>query len=247
MDIDIARVARLSGTTSRTLRHYDDIGLLTPAWTGPDGRRHYGDDELVRLQHILVLRSLGTSLERIRRIVDTDSDATRIAQLRDHLDGLRAERDRYDRLIATVTTTIDSLEKGTPMNTDTMFDGFDHTQYEAEARERWGDTSVDDSNTAWKAMGEDGQRAHLAEHQAIGEELSRHAAEGHSPADAAVQAVVARHHAWVSRFWAPDAEAYRGLGRMYVDDPRFRETYDAFGPGTAELLRDAITVFVGPE
>ncbi|MBC7298811.1 MAG: MerR family DNA-binding transcriptional regulator, partial [Demequina sp.] len=41
-DHDIGRVAKMSGVTSRTLRHYDDIGLLNPTRTGPDGRRRYG-------------------------------------------------------------------------------------------------------------------------------------------------------------------------------------------------------------
>src|SRR5660397_287135 len=87
-DYDIGRVAKMSGLTSRTLRHYGDIGLLAPAWTGPDGRRRYGQPELLRLQHILVLRELGTSLDRIASIVDSDDPSTTIALLRDHLEGL---------------------------------------------------------------------------------------------------------------------------------------------------------------
>jgi hypothetical protein len=58
--------------------------------------------------------------------------------------------------------------------------------------------------------------------------------------DAGVRDLVARHHAWVSLFWTPDAETYLGLGAMYVDDPRFAATYDAVAPGLAVYLRDAI-------
>src|SRR5690606_2718446 len=129
IDYDTSDVARLAGLTSRTLRHYDAIGLLTPAWTGPDGRRHYGEPELVRLQHILVLRSLGTALDTIAAIVDTDDPALTASLLRDHLAGLEAERDRYTRLTDTVRRTITSLEKGFPMVATDMFDGFDHTAY----------------------------------------------------------------------------------------------------------------------
>src|SRR5690554_5738596 len=113
--IDIARLARLTGVTSRTLRHYDRIGLLTPARTGTDGRRHYGRAEMLRLQHILVLRELGTGLDRIGRIVDAHDPAVTIAQLRDHHAGLTSERDRFARLAATVARTIDAMEKGKPM------------------------------------------------------------------------------------------------------------------------------------
>ena len=58
----IQEVARLTGVTSRTLRHYDAIGLLTPASVGTGGVRWYGERELVRLQRVLVLRGLGVPL-----------------------------------------------------------------------------------------------------------------------------------------------------------------------------------------
>ena len=243
-DLDIAEVARRSGVTSRTLRHYDAIGLLAPAWTTDDGRRYYSEDELRRLQHILVLRELGTPLETIARIVDTPDPAVAASILRDHLAALEAERDRYATLAATVRRTITSLEEGTPMTADELFEGFDHTEYEPEARERWGDDAVKRSNAAWKALGPAGQKAHQAEHDAIAAGVAAIAAtDAPDPADPALQDLVARHHAWISVFWVPDREAYRGLGAMYVDDHRFRATYDKHGDGTAELLRDAIAVW----
>lgn len=243
VDVDIAQLARLTGVTSRTLRHYDSIGLLTPAWTGSDGRRHYSRPELLRLQHILVLRELGTSLERIGRIVDAHDPAETIAQLRDHLAGLAAERDRYARLAATVARTIDSLEKGKTMTEAQLFDGFDHARYEPEARERWGDAAVDRSNDQWKRLGEDGKRRHMQTDREIVEALGAAVRVGLAPDSAEVQEVIARHHAWVSVIWTPDADAYRGLTQMYVDDERFRTHYDEIAPGAAQLLRDGAEVY----
>lgn len=243
MDIDIAELARRAGVTSRTLRHYDAIGLLTPAWTGADGRRHYGEAELVRLQHILVLRELDVPLDTIASAVDTDDPALVAALMRDHHTALLARRDRYAALAATVERTITRIERGLPMTADDMFEGFDHDRYEPEARERWGDDAVERSNEAWAVLGAEGQRRHLAEHGEIASGIASLAAADAEPADPEVQALVARHHAWVSTFWTPGREAYTGLGRSYVDDPRFRATYDKFGDGTAELLRDAIAVF----
>ncbi len=241
--IDIAHVARLTGVTSRTLRHYDDLGLLTPAWTGSDGRRHYGQAELLRLQHILVLRELGTSLDRIGRIVATDDQETIIALMRDHLAGLTAERDRYARLAATVTRTIDSLEKGRPMATADIFDGFDHKQYEPEARARWGDEAVDRSNAKWEALGDEGKKRHMRTDREIVEALGAAVRVG-LPADGPeVQEVAAKHYAWVCEIWTPDAVAYRSLTQMYVDDERFRAHYDEIAPGAAALLRDAAVTY----
>lgn len=242
-DYDIGRVAKMSGLTSRTLRHYGDIGLLTPAWTGPDGRRRYGQPELLRLQHILVLRELGTSLDHIAKIVDSDDPSTTIALLRDHLEGLTAERERYARLAATVARTIDSLEKGKPMTTSQIFDGFDHEQYEPEARGRWGDDAVDRANASWQGLGDEGKKRHMRTDQEVVEALGAAVRVGFAADSAEVQEIVAKHHAWLSEIWKPDAEAYRSLTQMYVDDDRFRAHYDEVAPGAAELLRDAAAEF----
>lgn len=65
----IAEVARMSGVTARTLRHYDEVGLLPPAWIGTNGHRYYEESRLLRLQQILVLRALGLGLPEIGRVL----------------------------------------------------------------------------------------------------------------------------------------------------------------------------------
>ncbi len=74
LDWSIQDIARLAGTTSRTLRHYDDIGLLQPSRIGGNGYRYYDADALARLQRILLLRELGLSLPEIGRVLDGRSD-----------------------------------------------------------------------------------------------------------------------------------------------------------------------------
>lgn len=238
-----AEVVRLSGVTSRTLRHYDAIGLLRPAGTAPGGQRRYGRAELLRLQQVLVLRELGVGLGAIAEMLAgpaASSPRGRAARLREHHARLLAERDRLDRLARTVAVTIESLEGGTVMPADQMYEGFDHRRHEPEARERWGDAAVDRSNRAWETMSEQERAAHQREGQEVGEALAALMAAGTPVADPAVRALVARHHAWVALFWTPTAETYRGLGAMYVDDPRFAATYDGVAPGLAGYLRDAI-------
>ena len=240
----IGDVARLSGVTSRTLRHYDSIGLLTPVGTAPGGRRLYGRDELVRLQQILVLRELGVDLPSIGRIVRSGDDRrTQLQVLRRHHERLLAERERYDRLAATVATTMRSLDGGRTMEAKDLYAGFDNSEYELEARERWGTEAVDRGASAWARLGVDGQAAHYAEATALGESLAACLAEGLAVDTPRVQALVTRHHAQIAVFWTPNRESYTGLGQMYVDDARFTATYDAFAPGLAPYLRDTIAVF----
>ncbi|RYV50131.1 MerR family transcriptional regulator [Pengzhenrongella frigida] len=248
----IGDLARLSGVTSRTLRHYDAIGLLAPRGAGPGGRRFYGRYELLRLQQILVLRELDVPLATVAEMLSSGTDpagndAALLAQLlehlREHQERLLAERDRFDRLARTVAATITALTKGEDMAADRLYEGFDNSAYDAEARERWGDEPVDRSNAAWARLGPAGQAEHHRETAAIGTGLAAAMADGATPDDDRVQALVARHFAQIVVFWTPTAAAYAGLGQMYVDDERFTSTYDAFAPGLAVYLRDAMAVY----
>lgn len=153
---------------------------------------------------------------------------------------LLAEAERLARLAATVAATIDHRERGTTMSADDLFTGFRDDPCAAEARELHGDQAVESQARA-ASWSDDTARAITDEGDAVHRDL---AALMTSPVDdAAVQAVVARHHAWVGRFWTPDAEAYTGLGRRYVDDERCTATIDATAPGLAAYLRDAIAVY----
>jgi hypothetical protein len=102
---------------------------------------------------------------------------------------------------------------------------------------------VDRSNAAWLTLGPDGQQEHMAKHVRVAQALAAQAADYAEPGSEAVQSLVSRHYDWISLFWTPDREAYKGLGAMYADDHRFRANYDKFGDGTAELLRDAINAW----
>lgn len=244
----IGEVARLAGVTTRTLRHYDAVGLLRPTGVAAGGRRLYGRSELLRLQQILVLRELDVGLPTVAELLagdatDQGGDAVLRERLREHHARLLAERDRFDRLARTVETTLRSLEGGTEMAAKDLYAGFDNSQYEAEARERWGDAEVDRSYAAWERLGPDGRAAFAEEAAAIGSGLAALMTEGADVADPRVQALVRRHHDQIATFWTPTREAYIGLGQVYVDDERFTATYDAFAPGLAPYLRDAMAVF----
>jgi DNA-binding transcriptional MerR regulator len=225
----ISEVARMSGITARTLRHYDQVGLLPPAFTDPSGRRHYRTPELLRLQRILLLRELGMGLDAVAAALDDDP----MLALRRHLDWLARERDRYDRLLGTVRTTIDALERGGTMDGPRLFEGFEHDPHEAQARERFGDAAVDAASermAGWTP--DDAQRARTG-FDRTRTELAALRADGATPEDPRVQDVVADHYRTVCLFWTPDADAYRGLGRLYLDDDRFLA---AVGGGDRSLV-----------
>ncbi|HLU81799.1 MAG TPA: TipAS antibiotic-recognition domain-containing protein [Trueperaceae bacterium] len=245
MSWSINEVARLTGLTSRALRHYDAIGLLKPAWTAEGGRRHYQEEELLKLQEILLLRDLGLSLEDIGAAVATRRDDARAEVLARHRRQLQTERDRLDRLITTVDRTIDSLTGGEKMAPQEIFDGLIHNPYEAEARQTWGDEAVDTSYAKLRALskedrelltsGKGFERAHA--------DLAKLMATGATVSDPAVQEVVAFHYKVVSLAWTPNREAYKGLGDMYLADERFRHNIGGGDDDLVKFLADAMHVY----
>jgi DNA-binding transcriptional MerR regulator len=61
----VGELARLVGTTVRTVRYYEQVGLLAPATRSGGGHRRYGSDQRARLLRILTLRELGVAVDRI--------------------------------------------------------------------------------------------------------------------------------------------------------------------------------------
>jgi len=242
----ISEVARYSGLTARTLRHYDEIGLLKPAFAAANGYRYYEREELLRLQQILVLRELGVALPEIGRILDAQAD--RIQALREHHGRLLAERDRLARLAATVERTIGDLERektgviveiNRPEN---LFEGFDDAQYADEARQRWPEQYAQSRRHTDALTAEDKERLGR-ESTAAMIRMAELMAAGVPADDEAVQQEMHAHYVGMRRFWTPDAEAFRCLGRMYVDDERFTATYDKIAVGLAAYYRDAMAAY----
>jgi DNA-binding transcriptional MerR regulator len=118
----IAVVARAAGVSSRTLRHYDAVGLLPATAAGEGGIRRYDDRALVRLQRILLLRGAGLGLPEVRRLLDDEQDD--VTALTAHLAWLEQERDRVARQLAAVRTTIARIGRGTDLDPVDTFDGF---------------------------------------------------------------------------------------------------------------------------
>ncbi|OIQ85866.1 HTH-type transcriptional activator TipA [mine drainage metagenome] len=247
MERTIQDVARLCGTTSRTLRHYDAIGLLRPSRVAGTGYRYYDDDALVRLQRILLLRDLGLSLPEVRRVLDSEQDPA--TALRAHLDRLHDEQRRLSRQVASVTWTITTLENGDPLMAETMFDGFGHARYQDEVEERWGTAAYAAGDTWWRAMSTADRDAWKRRAAELGAAWVAAAEQDVAPGSEEAQALARRHCAWLTSIpgtpghdtGSPAKKYVLGLGEMYVADPRFAASYG--GEQNATLVRDALRVY----
>ena len=100
----IGEFSRLSRVSVRMLRHYDQLGLLTPSQTDPfTGYRYYSAEQLPRLNRIIALRDLGFSLEQIGGMLEEDLSTDQLLGMlklkrAEVEDQMRSEQQKLERL-----------------------------------------------------------------------------------------------------------------------------------------------------
>ncbi len=253
MEYTVQRLARLAGISARTLRYYDEIGLLKPARINSSGYRIYGTAEVDRLQQIMFYRELGVGLGQIKEILDhPEFDA--LQALHQHRRQLLAKRAQLDQLIANVEKTIAHAEGGKKMSDKEKFEGFkqkmlaeNEAQYGAEVRGKFGAEALERSNKLVANMTEEQFAAWQELSQQVMETLKAAYATG-DPKGELAQKAADLHRQWLCFVWPKyDKEAHVGLARMYVEDERFTAYYDQDQPGLAQFLCDAILAYTGLE
>lgn len=238
----VAEVARLSGVSVRALHHWDAIGLLVPGARSEAGYRLYGEDDLLRLQQVMLRRELGLSLEAIRRSLDDPAFDLRgaLLALREELAARAATAERLVRSVDAALARLDG--KGAAMEPTELFEGFDPAAYEAEAEERWGSTEAwVESRRRTSRYTEADWQALSAEQAAIYADAAALLAAGADPAGEEARAVVERHRGSIDRWLYPcSPERHRGLADLYEGDERFARAIDAHGAGLTAFLVAAI-------
>lgn len=243
----IGEVSDIVGISTRTLRYYEETGLLAPA-RGANGYRRYTSADIDRLQEILLLRHMGMSLAEIPSALSATEEERR-QMLARHLGALKAERERLDTLIRTVERTIEHIEKGVPMDDKAKFEGMKRDLVEqnerthgAEVRERWGDTAADEANRKLLNLSEGEFERFQELGRTINESLEAAVSANADPTGDEGERIYRLHREWLGFTWNfHTPEAHRGLAEMYVADERFTAYYDGNVAGCAAWLRDAIT------
>lgn len=253
MEYTVQRLGRLAGISTRTLRYYDEIGILKPARINTSGYRIYGEKEVDILQQILFFRELGVSLDNIKDIVTAPSFDGADA-LREHHEKLLERRIQLDLLIANVEKTIALTEGRIKMTDKEKFEGFkqkmiddNEKKYGEEIRKKYDKNTVEKSNTKLMNMTQEeyDEVTNLA--NVLMSTLAEAFKTG-NPSGELAQKAADLHKRWLTYYWSEySKEAHAGLAQMYVDDERFTAYYDKEQPGTAGFLRDAIFIYTGME
>ncbi|MGN0381405.1 MAG: MerR family transcriptional regulator [Suilimivivens sp.] len=243
----ISELANLAGISTRTLRFYDEKGLLKPTDTSEAGYRFYDEEAVLKLQQIMFFRELDFALSDIGQILSRP-DFDRRKALEEHLQVLQKKRERIDALILTVIKTIEELQGGKKMSDKERFEAFKKDMvkeneecYGKEVRAKYGDKAVDASNAAVMGMSREQFDEWKQLENQIKELLGKAVQEGKSPESAEGKEIARLHRKWCSfTLKTINDEIHAGLAQMYTADERFMAYYDEKVTGCAAFLREAI-------
>jgi DNA-binding transcriptional MerR regulator len=245
MPYTIKQVAEFSGLTTRTLRYYDQIGLLKPAGVLSNGYRTYDETSLELLQQVLFFREVGIPLKKIKRIL-YEPGFNPVSALEEHRRSLKKEIERLHRLIKTIDQTIDAKQEHNLMNGREYFSGFNESFYENEVKDRWGSTpQFQQSSERWnsysiKKRNEIKLRGDSLIRAMVGE------GEKSAPGDEDIQQAIRGYLDYVNQnFYDCDIDCLKSLSEMWVNDARFLKTFNHYRKNGAEFVRQAVEIFVG--
>lgn len=250
MEYTVKELGTLSGVTSRTLRYYDQIGLLKPKRVTEAGYRLYGREQVERLQQILIFKNMGLGLHQIAELLETPD--SRLSTLGEHLSELKRRRFELDLLIDNVAKTIAEQRGELTMTDQERFEGLkkqmieeNEKKYGEEIRRKYGTAAVERSNARLMEM----TSGQMEEAERLKEEFENTLKQAMLTGNACGQLANKAcdlHRQWLSCYsgsYSP--EYHKGLGEMYVCDGRFSAYYDKIAPGCAVFLRDAIEAYCG--
>ena len=246
----VKAVSKMSGVSVRTLHYYDQIGLLKPAHRSDVGYRFYGKNELLRLQQILFYKELDFPLKEIVALLD-QPEFDLIDALESHKTALKARQKRISNLLATLDNTINQIKQGNVMSKPEMlYEGLPKemgTTYRQEAMAEYGTDAVEHAEKELLKLGKGGFEQLKQDFDQVVNELF--ALRNEPPEHENVQHAIARHYKIIRQFWGtantedPQAEAYAGLGHLYVNDERFTMINGKPQPEFAAFMQKAMRHF----
>ncbi len=246
----IGELAKLANVSPRTLRHYEQLGLLVPKRAN-NNYRYYDEACAKRLSYIVVMRSCGMPLQKIKDLLTGNmsiSDA-----LDAHLYNLCDKQAQLDMEIARTEKIIEHLERIKDMQSKEAFEELKRASveefeknYGKEAREKYGSDVIDEANSRMLQMTDADWNAKEELEKRILEQL-RIAYAADSPTSDEAHKLVQMHHKWVGIHWGCDPEwnTYCSLVEGYLGDARFVAYYDEpCGDGATKFLVDAVEAYI---
>ncbi len=246
----INELSKLANVSTRTLRYYDTIGLLSPALVGENNYRLYTSKEVDLLQQILFYKELGFSLKKIRSIIYTD-DFDFLVALNYHKRQLIMKKNRLNKLLETIDKTIEKEKGERNMSDNEKFINLkeklineNNEKFGDELEELYGRETITTSHDKLRKMSRwELEHADKLRND-INQQLSIALATG-NPKSVQAMKVCKMHQEWIKLYWNTyTIEAHLSLTEMYTSDSRFREYYEKSGKGATDFLFAAMKEYL---
>lgn len=248
MEYTIQELSKLAGVSARTLRYYDEIGLLHPNRITKSGYRIYTTAQIDTLQQILFYRALGFPLKQIQSIMQAP-DFDRLTALEQQKQTLIEEQEQLSLLITTINRTIQYTKGEIMMKDHEKFQAFkqdivaqNEAIYGPEVRAKYGNSPIDTANERILRMTAEEYHHFEALKDSILDLLEQAVKAGANPTDEIGKQVYDLHCRWLSYTLSNvTPEQRKGIASLYTADPRFTAYYDRRISGCAQFLCEAVS------
>lgn len=243
--ITVKDMASLSSVSIRALHYYDEIGLLKPDRTSSN-YRVYTQEHILKLQQILIQKSLGLPLATIKLALDDDS-FDNLKELHSQKQILIEKINNIQAMIAAIDVAItksNSLEKENIMNMNDIFNGFNTTEYETEAKEKWGSTDIYQMSQRKieNYTEKDWERIKFDEIE-IWRDAAKAMSNNFLPSSNKARTIVDKHRHHIDKsYYMTSEESYSALADVWDNDDRFRTNIDKFGAGLTNWFVQAVKI-----
>lgn len=249
MSYTVKELSKLSGVSPRTLRWYDEIGILKPAYYGQNGYRYYEEEQLLLLQQILFYRELDFSLDEVDKILSC-KDFEIVNSLLSQRGKLLERLEETEQLIKTIDKTISYLRGISTMDNQELYYGIDpkrHTEYERCLIENkvYTKKSLEEYKEKNRKLSSLQKKQFREVMNKLGKSFVDLIEKGVAPESEEAQNLFKQHHSWVISFWKkrPTSEQYISLGDLYESNRAFPSFFAQFHPNLLNYLAEGMKVF----
>lgn len=230
MAYTIKQLAKLSGVSTRTLRFYDELGLLKPAYVGDNQYRYYEEEQALLLQQILFYRELDFSLNDIQQVLSSDA-FDKISSMQSQKVMLQEKLQRINNMLKTIDNTMLHLRGELTMQVEEFFDPIKLQNREIQKEyENYlvgqGVLTEEQMNVSWEKL-KHWTQADWDNFKGNGDVFYRKMTEaidlGCKPEDEAVQSLVHQHYLLIEPLWSFNQTSYLKLAGAYREDENFKQ------------------------
>ena len=212
MSEKVGEVARRTGISIRTLHYYDEIGLVSPSQHSNAGHRIYTNQDVQRLQQILILRSLGFSLEKIREFLGGPGSSPLLEVIQNHMLRMHKEIEDRNKVIKSLERIAERLQSQENTTIEEILDLMEALEM---IEKYYTQEQLDELKTRASSLGQEGMKNAQDDWKELIEEVRIEMDRGTPPDDESVQILAQRWLTLIQLFSGGNAAIEKSMQSMY--------------------------------